>query len=58
VLRARPQPSLTLVTCYPFYFVGEASQRYIVQASLAGSKQATVSQLSSEVPKLKKEKTQ
>ena len=58
VLRARPQPSLTLVTCYPFYFVGEAPQRYIVQASLADSKQATASQLSSEVPKLKKEKTQ
>ena len=35
VLKARAQPSLTLVTCYPFYFVGAAPQRYIVQASLA-----------------------
>ncbi len=34
VLRARAQPSLTLVTCYPFYFVGDAPQRYIVHASL------------------------
>lgn len=25
--------SLTLVTCYPFYFIGSAPQRYIVQAS-------------------------
>jgi len=34
VLRARGHPSLTLVTCYPFYFVGSAPDRYIVQASL------------------------
>jgi sortase A len=25
-------PSLTLVTCYPFYFVGDAPRRYIVRA--------------------------
>ena len=24
--------SLTLVTCYPFYFVGSAPQRFIVRA--------------------------
>lgn len=40
VLSARAQPSLTLVTCYPFYFVGDAPRRYIVQASLANSEQA------------------
>jgi len=34
VLRAWPQPSLTLVTCYPFYFIGDAPERYIVHASL------------------------
>ena len=34
VLAPRSQPSVTLVTCYPFYFVGSAPQRYIVQASL------------------------
>jgi sortase A len=33
-LRARAKPSLTLVTCYPFYFVGPAPNRYIVEASL------------------------
>jgi sortase A len=33
VLAPRPRPSITLVTCYPFYFVGSAPQRYIVQAS-------------------------
>ena len=39
VLNARAQPSLTLVTCYPFYFIGDAPQRYIVQASLTDSEQ-------------------
>ena len=36
VLRPTPKASLTLVTCYPFYFVGSAPQRYIVRASFAG----------------------
>jgi sortase A len=34
VLRPRETPSLTLVTCYPFSFIGSAPQRYIVMASL------------------------
>ncbi|HEV2396282.1 MAG TPA: class D sortase [Candidatus Sulfotelmatobacter sp.] len=34
VLQPRTKPSLTLVTCYPFYFVGPAPKRYVVQASL------------------------
>lgn len=33
VLAPRERPSLTLVTCYPFYFLGSAPERYIVQAS-------------------------
>jgi len=36
VLQPTPKPALTLVTCYPFYFVGSAPQRYIVTASFAG----------------------
>ena len=32
VLDATPTRSLTLVTCYPFYYVGPAPQRYIVRA--------------------------
>ena len=35
VLKFRSVSSLTLLTCYPFYFVGSAPQRYIVSASLA-----------------------
>ena len=33
VLDPTSDKSLTLVTCYPFYFVGSAPQRYIVRAS-------------------------
>lgn len=31
-LRSGATPEITLVTCYPFYYVGNAPQRYIVQA--------------------------
>jgi sortase A len=33
VLAPTPTNTLTLVTCYPFYYVGNAPQRYIVTAS-------------------------
>jgi sortase A len=29
-----PTPTLTLVTCYPFYYVGPAPKRFIVRAEL------------------------
>ncbi len=38
VLRPTSVPSLTLVTCYPFYFLGSAPQRYVVTASLSPEK--------------------
>jgi sortase A len=31
VLDSTEAPSITLVTCYPFYFIGSAPQRYIVR---------------------------
>lgn len=34
VLRPRAKPAITLVTCYPFYFVGSAPNRFIVHAAL------------------------
>jgi sortase A len=37
VLTPTSAPTLTLVTCFPFYFVGSAPQRYIVTASLMNS---------------------
>jgi sortase A len=33
VLKAQGHPALTLVTCYPFYTLGSAPRRFIVQAS-------------------------
>jgi sortase A len=33
VLAPTKDDTLTLITCYPFYFVGAAPQRYIVQAT-------------------------
>jgi sortase A len=36
VLDPTEQPALTLVTCYPFRYVGSAPQRFIVRAHLAG----------------------
>ncbi len=32
VLKASSTPELTLVTCYPFHYIGAAPQRYIVRA--------------------------
>ena len=32
VLDPTPSPAVTLVTCYPFYFIGSAPERYIVRA--------------------------
>jgi len=37
VLRSGGRPALTLVTCYPFYYIGNAPQRFIVHAVPADS---------------------
>jgi sortase A len=37
VLDPTPVPSLTFVTCYPFYFIGPAPNRYIVRALRASN---------------------
>jgi sortase A len=37
VLKPSNGSTLTLITCYPFYFVGAAPQRFIVQAALLPS---------------------
>ena len=51
VLKNRPSSSVTLVTCYPFYFVGDAPQRYIVHASIVDSDKTTASGTNSAVKK-------
>jgi sortase A len=38
VLQPTAEPSITLVTCYPFYFVGSAPRRYIVRATRQSAK--------------------
>lgn len=37
VLDPTDMPAVTLVTCYPFYFVGSAPQRFIVRAVRVGT---------------------
>jgi sortase A len=36
VLRVSMQPTVTLITCYPFHFVGPAPQRFVVRALGSG----------------------
>lgn len=39
VLKAKSESTLTLVTCFPFYYVGSAPKRYVVTASIQDSSQ-------------------
>jgi sortase A len=57
VLQPRSVPSLTLVTCFPFYFVGDAPNRFIVHASLASGQLSNKIQSSSTVINYNKENT-
>jgi sortase A len=41
LLRDTDEPSVTLVTCYPFYYVGSAPQRFIVTATYEWSPPAS-----------------
>jgi sortase A len=38
VLNPTDDPVLTLVTCYPFNFIGHAPKRYIIQADMVGTR--------------------
>ena len=42
VLAATDDPSITLVTCYPFYFVGDAPKRFIVKGELVSDQVNTL----------------
>ena len=37
VISPKPRDTLTLITCYPFYFIGPAPQRYVISAELISS---------------------
>jgi LPXTG-site transpeptidase (sortase) family protein len=36
VLEPTPRPTLTLITCFPFRYIGPAPERFVVRAELAG----------------------
>ena len=39
LLASTPRPVVTLVTCYPFYFVGNAPQRFVVRGALISTQE-------------------
>jgi sortase A len=41
VLAATPEPTLTLITCYPFNYIGPAPKRFVVRAKEIATGQAT-----------------
>jgi LPXTG-site transpeptidase (sortase) family protein len=46
-----PDKLLTMITCYPFYYVGSAPKRFIVEAQLVGADpNATISRSTVQVP--------
>lgn len=55
VLDRQPEPSITLVTCYPFYYVGSAPQRYVVQGLLKNSPATQAVDVSMDEVQLKEE---
>ncbi len=50
VLAPSDRASLTLVTCYPFYFVGSAPKRYVVHAQQIESSRVVQQRSASSVP--------
>jgi sortase A len=40
VLAASSTPTLTLITCYPFHYVGKAPDRFIVRAKQVALREA------------------
>jgi sortase A len=50
VLKPTDTPALTLVTCYPFYFVGSAPQRFIVRAVISPANGSGSSVARAEIP--------
>jgi sortase A len=50
VLKAASGKTLTLVTCYPFYYVGSAPKRFIVRAAQSGGNVPRQQALTGHVP--------
>ena len=58
VLRPGPHPSVTLVTCYPFHYVGAAPKRFVVRAGLVISPSAANARASRPAPESSPESPQ
>ena len=43
VIVKKDRPMLTITTCYPFNYVGNATKRYIIQAELMGKEEKSLS---------------
>lgn len=50
VLAPTRDATLTLITCYPFYYIGSAPQRFVVQATLLPAAQLTAQGAAHSVP--------
>lgn len=50
VVKQTPDDRLTLITCYPTYYVGPAPQRLVVTGKLVGEPDLTVSESSVQTP--------
>jgi sortase A len=57
VLQPRSTPSITLITCYPFYFVGDAPNRFVVHASLGSGRKNNKTEASISTSIITKEST-
>jgi sortase A len=57
VLRQDNVTAMTLVTCFPFYFIGSAPQRYVVHATLSDGSNSVIGPVKASFKK-SKEKTQ
>ena len=51
VLAPTDKSTLTLVTCYPFYFIGPASKRFIVSATLLAAEKTVASTAAQDIRK-------
>jgi len=54
VLRPSSKPTLTLVTCFPFFYVGHAPRRFVVQASRLGADPTPVNSGSRPAPRTRR----
>jgi sortase A len=50
VLRPTSEPTLTLITCYPFHYIGPAPKRFVVRAERIANRVLNAPQLKQNIP--------